>query len=601
MVKSMKLKPRALIWLCFLSLAVDASDEVCQHSYQFKINTKTKFDFHTSVITRHKFAGNLSLRMLSPSSNPLKPGTWWGIQLSSMSQKVNGESAPVESLYTVPFAVLREPAGKLTEFHFPEDWSKEQKDRLKGFAYYLQFSSAPIERTEHDTIGDYSARYSIQGDSVQKIKLSYLNSARVSHQKNEHPSQANAPDEQAFETIKIITSDQQVTKSSCWVESMRGEETLQFEGMGDAYRMETSQNYHILSRQQTVSVALWDLPLDHRQWYVKAEDKPLTEKELEALRAELIATLDSLDILKLRGSELGEFLKKYDQALDVILALMISQTFSDAELKRLFNALGQMDTVSSNTVLLNAISESALDEENRFRAMRAITQGTSALAPELGDQMLSLLLNQDFKGSPSLRGAAVMALGAVVQRRESNEVSDSLLMAIENQMTPEVNPNERAALAASLGNTGSERVLDTLSRFTKDKHDRVRANVATSLGQIAHQDSKHLLYDMLVSEEDNKPKQAAVHALRNFVLSPAEIDGVSRVARESKSERTRSYAIKTLSTQTNHPGQVKSALKSLMKTEPNKRNFVQAAKALTSLNQLATDPLKQNNTLYEKE
>lgn len=569
-------------------------DLECQHSYQLKIKTRTEFEFQGNAVTRHNLEGKLSIRKLKPSTVPTKPGQWWGLQLTEGFQKANGQQAPLDPIYAIPFALLKDPKGRIQDFYFPGDWDKDQTDQLKGLAYYLQFSLESATREEQDTIGRFTTDYDVtpakttnnssnQHKEIIKTKKAYLDFSNVSNTKRTSPSNSNRSNNGAFNEVNITDSEQRITTSECWFKSSRGKESLEITGFNNSYVMETHQSFKILALPNQVPAELWLLPANHQLWQIKKETKELSDEELKAIEEELTQVLKSTDILTMNGRQLASFLEQFDPAINTILDLIQDKQFSDSELKRLFNALGHLDTPNSNQLLMTAISEADLNEENRFRAMRAITQGTTPITLALKEQMIDLLQTQNFIGSDALRGSAIMSLGAVIQRREHNEHSDDVLYAIQGQMTTDTSPNERAAIAASLGNTGDERVLKTLAQFATDEHDRVRANVATSFGQIAHPEAKQILSDMLKREADNKPKQAAVNALRNFKLNSSEITSVEQVAKSSKSERTRRYAIQTLGAQTEHSEQIKSAMKRVMKTETSKRNFVQAAKILTQL------------------
>lgn len=590
----MKKLTLALLLAPLSVFANTAPEQKCSASYALKVNTQTVFDFQGASVTRHKFTGFLSVRPMPLSHSEVEGATWWGLQMTEVTQMGNGQKMADDLVYSLPFAVLRAADGRLLDYKFPAKIDPESQDKLKGLTNYLQFpaSKAQVLATQHrqeiDTIGavqvayyDEQSKTSIKSDDPslyefkrQKVQYeSYENVHTSSHQVG-----------QALQKIDVVESNQYVTINDCWLESTRGAEKLHIASPGNGYKMDTQQSYSVVKKLKLVDSLLWQMPEQVALWQVQeTKDVELTPEQLKALAAKLRQDLQNMNLLELRGSQLGEWLKQFEPVIHVVGDMIKEGLFDDKQNMRVLNALGQMDTANGNKLLVNLMGDAELDETNRFRAMRAITTGTSALTPELTEQMVELLLNEDFPGSETIRGSALMALGAVIERREGNEHSERLLNELTNKLTASSSEGEQAALVASLGNSRKPEVVETLTDYSQSDSPRVRANAAASLGQVGDEKAHKALSNMLHAESNPKAQQAVVGAMANFELSPSDIGKVTDIAKASKSERTRGNAIKALANQGHEGPLVQQKLKELMKSEGSRKNFALAARSLTAI------------------
>ncbi|WP_228710828.1 HEAT repeat domain-containing protein [Saccharobesus litoralis] len=543
----------------------------CQQSYVVKINTQTTFDFNGQQITRHKLNGNLSLK---PLNNDLQ-GLWWGIHFNNIQQTANGEVIADDPSYQIPFAVLRNFNGQLIDFRFPVKLEKSQQDKLKGLAYYLQYSTEWQEKPkqkEIDTIGEYQAIYSFKDKQLIKHKTQYNNLDQVEMTIG------------TLNSIDIERAEQRFTLSDCWLDSTRGNQKLTTASEGQGFTMETLQTYSVIQTAQKVDSPLWLLPTDISLWQAPTKaEKPLTKEELAALRKALRQDIKNIKITDLRASDLGQWLEKYDAVIDELGVMLLANEFNDKDAMRLFNAIGLLDSENSHKLLINLMQEPELSETQRFRAMRAIAAGTKALTASVADNLIEMLESDHFQGSESLRGSAIMSLGAVLQRRPNNAAAQQVTTALTNRLAGNSNINERASLIASLGNTTNQDLTPTIAKYANDDSERVRANAAFALGQMGNKQAYDTLSNMLHSEGDNRPQQAVLGALQRFELNERDISRVAEMAKVSKSERTRGNAIKALATQQHAKQQVKTELKQILKSEKSKKNFTLVAKTLTQM------------------
>jgi len=605
----------------FQSHAATNSTNQCHASYQVKITSQTKFVFEQTSVTRLKFDSFFSMKPLSntladlPSRVKLPEGvtaSWWGLQLTEVQQVANQQLLPTELAYSLPFAVLRSSEGKVLDFRFPVDLTADEKDKLKGFSYYLQFPtdksqiSTDLTRFEVDGVGQAEVLYSSQLDKSQKTvndfvlaqgnddKLFTFSKSKLSYQDTQS-TRYNKKAQQVQNDVNILDSSQLVTINDCWLESTRGRETLYITSSAADYEMEVGQVFSLNKSPSLKDSLLWQLPDDYNLWKLQeSEEVQLTEAELKAMALRMKQALGEIDILEMRGSILGEWLKQFDPVIDQMAVLLKSGIFDDKQTMRIYNALGQMDTPNSNRLVVSLIVDTELSETDRFRAIRAITNGESALTPELKEQLVNSILLDEFEGPEDLKGAAIMTLGAVIQYREPNEQSDQLLIDITNSLTNSENEEEQAALIASLGNSTQPDVLDTLKTYANSDSPRLRSNVASSLAQVGTEKAQELFSGMLHSEENPRAQFAILGAASAFELSENDMTKITDIALNSDSQRTRGNAIKAIAKQTHHPELAMSQLKNMMKKESSRQNFVKAAQALNKLKKQTSEQSSGN-------
>ncbi|WP_016956162.1 HEAT repeat domain-containing protein [Catenovulum agarivorans] len=561
---------------CFLLIvgcfSASAASQQCKQSYSLEIKTHTQFSFGQSNRSYHILRANMALKQFAASDT----GSWFGLQLTEVEQKLDNQVLQQEPILSLPFKFHRTYAGQIDQFQFSQNLTKEQQDRLKGLAFYLQFtdkkSQQQLSVQEVDTIGELTAEYSWQAPVLIKRKQAYINLANASTVS------------QPIEKFEVIKSKHQITPDDCLVERILGSETLLATGKNKQLSMQTQQTYRLFKLEKLTNADLFFLTADINTWPKLVEpEKHLTTDELAKLRKQMLSQLAYLDLAQIDTADLANWLLQFDPVLDSLHQLIMEQKFSDAANMRLFNALGLLDSVNSQSLLIGIIETDLFSENNRFRALRALSQGQKALTADITERLVVLLGEQDFAGSEAMHGATIMTLGALVARRQNNEHSQTLETALTNKLAGETNSRKQAALVASLGNTANEKHTDTLAKYTQVQSDHVRANAAFSLGQIGGEKAHNLLSGMLQAESSDRVHKALFSALGNFSMNSAEIDKVSELAVNSSSEQTRAAAIKALAKQTQQKQQVTTHLKQMMKSEKSRKNFALAAKSLVAL------------------
>lgn len=574
----------------------------CQQSFRLKVITNTDFTFQGNQSTRHKLTAYLSTKKIvstkklesgkktaaETEAQEHPPGQWWAMQLTQVTQTANGQPVPNDPVYDLPFAMLRDPQGHIVDYYFPGVVTADQQNILKGLTQYFQFpdelTGPQLRRKETDVNGELEAIYRYETAPESRLTKTDKNAEFLLKKQKLHYLAVPDNSQQALSKLDVKLSEQSIVPGACWLEETRGRETLEAKGINNAFNMLTTQTFSLVKAPKLADSLLWSLPADAGDWRIGQNAKALTDAERKALAKKFEAMLKQLDITAYSGGELSELLLQYDEVIEVIQPLLLGQQFSDAQQKRLFNALGLLDSKNGNALLVELINNAELDETNRFRAMRAISNGTSPLTSALTNQLMALLQNEDFVATEALHGAAIMSLGAIIQRREKNPHSEELLIAISQKLTPSLPDAQRAALVASLGNSTSQQVIEEVVAYANDNAQRVRANVARSLGQIGGEKAYEVLGSMLYSETGQQAQQAVLGAIAQFELEPGQVNRVSQLAKTSPSERTRGLAITALAQQSHQKEQVKVELQSIMKQETSRQNFKKAAKALVQLN-----------------
>ncbi len=556
--------------LLFIALALlggvsPAFAEQCHRSYKFSVDTQSKFDFKQTQIKRLKLEGYLSVRPL----NADKDGRWWAVQLTDVTGTANSALKLEDPTYHIPFAVKRTRRGALVEFWFPYELEDVEQNKLKGFAYLLQFQNAPFPGRESDALGPYKVLYKKQGEAISKSKQRYLKASDA--------LSAN----KAIDGIDILASIHMMTTDDCWFSTVSGDETLVFHGPIDSFTLQTQQRYKITPVDtERVSSLIWDMPRDLSEWKLKEEGKRPTATELAKTRKDLIRRLPALENAQLSARDLRARLEQYDSALNSLLNVFERKELSDAFERRLFNALGLLDTPGSQALLCDILMSDTHSELQRFRAARALTQGEGDLS-EYAQEQLAKILDGDFQfDSSEMKGSILMATGTIIGNRSGSAGMETLKQKLVDQLNAAYDTEDKAFLVASAGNTHDPALTTTVSRFADDESPRVRANSAIALGMFSGTEARDALTSMLGKESEARVQQAILSAMGNHTLDESGVKKVIDMATGSNDENVRLRAIKALGSQKNNRQEIETVLRNILESETSRRNFEQIVKEL---------------------
>lgn len=546
----------------------------CRTSYSFSTRTHAEINMGQVVNNHHHLSGYLSIKAL----NQDETGRWWGLHFTNVVEKSDGMLLE-DTVFARPFAVYRQNDGLLGPFKFFEPLTEQQQKKLKGLAYTLQFNHADIAgpwiHKERDNSGLYEVSYQKQDNALLKQKASYLNEQPVKKQPNRLAR---------LDKINILESTQTIHPSACWLKRTQGKEKLQIDVFSGEYTAKTEQYFNFETNPQLANTVLWQMSADIHHWTEKTEQPAnLTEAELAAMREVLLATLAEIDFEVISVDELLSVLKNFEIVLPVLQQFFRENTLSEVQQMTLFHALGLMDSPGSNLLLVALMNEQELQYATRFRAIQALTQGTRPLTKALTESLLNSIEENSFPDRPDMRSASLMAFGAMLNRRESNEFSQVLTVEMMDKLLLAENERDKASYLAALGNTYDDSVTDTVTNHIADNSASVRANAAYALGQIGSEKAKQVLNYMLHRETDSFVQGEVLGAIAQFELDEKDLQVVSELARNSQRDGTRKRAIEALSKQKKHQQLVSQKLSQILKTERNRENFEQAARALAQL------------------
>lgn len=541
----------------------------CQQTYQFSADTQTLFKFQQQNVSKIKITGLISTQKGETTDS----GQWWSVQLTDSMMKGGGGQVGQSPEVEVPFQFHRSRSGLISQFRFPYDLESDIQERLKGMAYYFQYQTGVMTQLETDSIGVYQAAYQQTPEYLVKQKIKYTQLG------------SSAKGNGALNEMKVHDSHHQIKVSDCLLTSVEGRETMEAIGGGQGFSMDMQQVYQLKPSAKLADALIFKLPNQFADWQLQDPNQPeqLTDEQLAELRKQLQSRLSQLDIVSMEAKDLAKWLKDFDQAIDVIHDMFKQNTFDKAQSMRLFLSIGLLDSDNGNRLLSNIIVDGELGEEQRFRAMRALSAGTKPLSEAVTNQLVDMLNDNNFVGSTDIRGAAVMAIGAALAAREDGEHDEKLITEMTNRLSGDNSVSETSALIASLGNTQDPSLTNTVQSYADNDSAQVRSNAAFALGRFGTEEARTTLSQMLQSETEGQVQQAVMGAMSQFELNPQEIDKVGSIANASSSERTRSYAIAALSKQSHQPELVTKQLRQIMKTEKSKKNFKLAAQTLVKM------------------
>ena len=271
-------------------------------------------------------------------------------------------------------------------------------------------------------------------------------------------------------------------------------------------------------------------------------------------------------------------LKKYDAVLGTLRDVFVTQLLSDNAQMRLFNALGQLDTEASQLLLSNLLVDTEKLPVTQFRALRALTQGETALPQQATDTLL-LLLNDGFLSLDSeVQSSFYMTLGILLNNRADSPAAKQLAQAITEQITLGENEAKTADLITALGNSRDEQHVALIEEHLTDASPRIEKASIRALGMMQSEEAYSNL-EKHFSKHLGRNTKALVTALGNYQMQPKTSDSVLNIAVNDDDDNVRYAAINALAKQENQKG-IKQTLRMALKTEQSKRNFKAIIKLL---------------------
>lgn len=541
-----------IVILLLISCYVSAQ---CDRQYMLNVDTKMQFKVKNKVPSTYHFFAVISIKKIKKDGNK----QWWGIKADNAT--LSNKSEKFADLdYEQPFAFALDEQGSLVELWFNSTLSQKQTAKLASLAYYFQglhSSSGESEGTEIDSFGEHIVRYSLHGNLLSKQKIAYGNNIDT-----------------GFESVEIQQSTMNYHLDSCLIETMQGNESYRLFPKLKGVIVETSLSVELIPTIIKSDSALFALGDDFTLW-APPQVLRLTKPQLAQLTQQLRTHTSQFDPDLTSGYELAQQLANYDMALDALLQEFVSDVFTAKQNKRLLYALGILDTPSSQMLLINLLASNLVDDDTRFRALRALTIGDSSLEQFALDTLSDIIDNGISSEDKFLQGSLLPSLGTMIGNREPNEVSITLRDRLVDNLAQQSNAIDKSRAILALGNTQDTEVIDTLSSYGQDSLALIRGNTAVALGQFSGNEQVYSTLSNMLSNEvggQTNVQVSIMNSLGKFEVSERDANVVYQYAHKSNNANVRKSAIKLLIKQPESNSK-KEMLKSLIKTERNLSNL----------------------------
>ncbi|MCF6437655.1 HEAT repeat domain-containing protein [Pseudoalteromonas sp. MMG022] len=544
--------PQLSVPLVALTSFYSSAQINCQPQYHFDIKAHTSFNYaklqsapQTSMV---RLQGVISIK----PARKKEEQDWWGIKADNVVSVFEQSSTPLPS-YEHPFAFKLNKKGLIDAFYFAEKIDKQTQDKLKGLAYYFQFQKDTSDIVaEPDTLGFYKPNYLYNQSQLHMSKQAY--------------TRFDQTQLTTFNRINIIKSDHYILPSKCFLENREGSEALEL--VGQDLNFSSDQTYYITKMKKGFNSALFNMSDDISTW--QPSHIELSEEEKARLAKALQQFITTQDITAIDAHTLAILLKQYDPVLGTLEQVILSTQLSDQAQMRLFNALGQLDSASSQK-LLGHLLKAQKQPQTQFRALRALSQGNSALSTQAGQLLLDMLNNGFITLDAEVESSFYMTLGILLYNRPSSDGTAQIKQAITEQIVLNESEMKTASLIGALGNSRAPEHEALITEHLSNKSVRIEKASIRALGMMQTPNAyKNLEQHFFDSPHRNR--KAMVSALGSFQMSAKASDSVLNIAVNDSNDAIRYVAISALAKQHNQAG-IKPILRQALTKETSRRNF----------------------------
>ncbi len=545
----------------------------CERTYAVTVDTQTTFALTQQTETMQQSV-RLSVRPLPNTSVPDgQTGQWFGIQVENLTS--TGDLATAKEQAIPPFGILLDPYGVIVDQMFLPGLSDNQRRQAMGYAFWLQLpqNTSSIHMSSISTKGviyqDNNGQFVPQFMLTESENVAYRNTGYVS------------VDPQFGQDIVIEEAQFSYQLDACWFEGFTQHAWLTYTNpASDELSLTAQQHVQGELIPADPNTLLWQLPDNLRLWRASPQT-PLSDAQRTALQTRLENWLKTEDWMSQTPGKLSEALRKFDAVLEHIPLLLLQQVGTDAQQMRLIHAMGLLDTPRAQSSLVSMLTHDAHTETNQFRALRALTQGHSALSEEV---ITTLIEQADvaLQRQSDIDHSLLLHIGILYDVRPQTALSAKLLNGLHQALQSAPNVKTLATLIAAVGNTAHPSSVKVLARFKQATDPKIVDNLAFSLGQLQGEPALQVLTHLLTREEVFN-KASVIGALHAFDLDVDAMQTITTVAEHKRDHQTRRAAIHTLSTQTHHKSEAAAMLRHLLQNESNKANFKRAAKAIAEL------------------
>lgn len=566
---------RMSLGLCVWSFGTVSAPTLalCERTFAVTVDTQTTF-----ALTQRTEAIQQSVRLsVRPLPNTPVPdgqaGHWLGVQVEKLTS--TGQVASVKEPAIPPFGIFFDPYGVIVDQMFLPGLSDTQRRQAMGYAYWLQLpqdtSSTHMASilTKSVIYQDNNGQFEPQFITTEPTQFTYRNTGYLS------------VNPQLGQDIEIEEAQSSYHLDACWFDGFTQHAWLTYtHPASDALSLTAQQHVQGKLIAAAPNTLLWQLPDNIKLWRT-APPAPLSDAQRTALQTRLEDWLKTKDWLNQSPGELSEALRVFDAVLEHIPELLLQQGWTDAHQMRLIHSIGLLDTPQAQSSLVHILRHEAHTETNQFRALRALTQGQSALTEEV---VTALIEQADvaLQRQSDIDHSLLLHIGILYDVRPQTTLSAKLLNGLHQALQSASNVNTQATLIAAVGNTAHPNSVKVLARFKQATDPKIVDNLAFSLGQIQNEPALQVLTHLLTREEVLN-KASVIGALHAFDLDVDAMQTITALAKHQGDHQTRRAAIHTLSRQTHRKPEAAAMLRHLLQNESNKANFKRAAKAIAEL------------------
>jgi hypothetical protein len=552
---------------CLTFNATAATDTHCQTQYQLWLDTRTQSAL-SSLPSQLVMQARLSIKHVQQQQQKQQPG-WWAIKADDVKLSSQGQTAG-DADYEYAFAIRLDTSGQIRQFWFADGVPAAAQEKLQGLAYYFQYSPQPETslQQERDALGEYTASYRWQAPVLRMQKQHY----------QLHPVSAG----NAFKALQVVESEHSLRPTHCWFDERMGQETLRFVGHSAELNFTSQQRYQLKRLDQLEPSALFQLPTALSLWPAVPSAQPALPVEQQ--KALLRSWLQTDRLLASDGYQLANAWRQLDAALlalpEWLPQLLAEHALTDEAMMRLFNALGQVDTETSQYVLVQLLTTQNMTPDNQFRALRALANGQQPLGEEAYWAIKSVMDEPALLPEVTMRGSFYMTLGVMLAERHGSDHSERLHQDLAHALQHASSEAAQANLITALGNSADERHVAQIKRYRDHASARVQKATARAFGSIQSPGAYAQLQQMLSSHPARQAPvtRSVLKSLANYSLQADTLNEVYHVARDAQDDGVRYEAIKTMGRQDNPA--IQGQLRQLLPQESSRRNFRAIVQAL---------------------
>jgi Lipoprotein amino terminal region len=509
------------------------------------------------------------------------------VQINASGQEIKEQAQLVQQDLSQAIVATIDPQGKILTLRFAPNTSKIAQSFARTVFASVQFvtppqsgSSGSWETQESDPNGQYIAQYTARSGKFQKTKLRYRQPERNSPSNNS-------------QITPVITSDGQLTaefdRGSGRLMTLQGEETQRFEVskklVGQAktnlqltYTSQSQltetalQTLHDRSAQreaQSPAVSLSEA-LSEAESNAKIQRQALGESTLETLLAELDAAEKSADKtqnvtpLYLKFKALVYLQPQTSKALAQRLMHSPADSLS---MQMLVGALSAIGHEPAQVALVQIMQDHAQDWETALLIIPSLAAVPSPTPTTV------TALNQCAFASADQRVAstAQLALGAIARNLAEpapDRASAIVDQFIQNLMTAKSNAAIKQNLLV-LGNAGSPRSLDAITKFVTSPEAEIRSIAVVALRWLADPQVDRILNQAIKQDSDDNVRAETVVALGFRPMTAENLAVQKQVLAADQSVKVRLALLKNLWQVREQFPEVITIVQQLAQTDPD--------------------------------